>query len=239
MRPLDQIDGQLGLNTIVATVPVPKVRTSPVRWPLLALGLVLLAIFAGLTFYATGHPYMPFDVSLERTIQAVSWGPLVSVFYGFDWLEGTRQLYAGIAVIVLVAVINWRKAPLMAVGALSGPIYSVIQSSIQRPRPSAELVHVTRHTGSFSFPSGHVVFFSWVLVLLVVCLGFGRLSRPLLVVAWVAAAVILLVDCIGRIYLGEHWPSDVLGGLTLGLGWTALALSVRLLSNPALAPKKA
>jgi membrane-associated phospholipid phosphatase len=57
-------------------------------------------------------------------------------------------------------------------------------------------------------------------------------------VVWIAVALVLLVDCIGRIYLGEHWPSDVFGGLALGLGWTSLALSVRLLSNPALARRK-
>jgi undecaprenyl-diphosphatase len=121
---------------------------------------------------------------------------------------------------------------------MAGPIYSIVQGIIQRPRPSADLVNVIRHTGSFSFPSGHVVFFSWVLVLLIVCLAVGRLSRPLLAVVWIAAALVLLLDCIGRIYLGEHWPSDVLGGLALGLGWTSLVLSVRLLSNPALERKK-
>jgi membrane-associated phospholipid phosphatase len=226
------------LSAIVAAISPAKASTSPFRWPLLALGLVLLAIFAGLALYAAGNPYMPFDVSLERSIQAVSWGPLVTVFNWFDWLEGSRQLYAGIGAIVLVAVISWRKAPLMAVGAVAGPIYSIVQGIIQRPRPSADLVHVIRHTGSFSFPSGHVVFFSWVLVLLVVCLAYGRLPRPLLAVVWIAAALVLLLDCIGRIYLGEHWPSDIFGGLALGLGWTALALSVRLLSNPVLARKK-
>jgi undecaprenyl-diphosphatase len=213
-------------------------RTWPFRWPLLGVGLLLLAIFAGLTLYAAGHQYMPFDISIERSIQAVSWGPLVTVFNWFDWLEGTRQLYAGIAAIAVVAVISWRRAPLIAVGALAGPIYSVIQGIIQRPRPSADLVTVIRHTGSFSFPSGHVVFFSWVLVLLVVCLAFGRLPRAWLAVAWVAAALVLLLDCIGRIYLGEHWPSDVIAGLALGLGWTSLVLSVRLLSNPALERKQ-
>jgi membrane-associated phospholipid phosphatase len=226
------------LSTSAAAIRTPRATTSPFRWPFLVLGLLLLAIFAGLTLYAAGNSYMPFDVSLERSIQAVNWGPLVTVFNWFDWLEGTRQLYAGIGAIVLVAVINWKKAPLIAVGAAAGPIYSIIQGIIQRPRPSADLVHVIRHTGSFSFPSGHVVFFSWVLVLLIVCLAVGRLPRPLLAVALIAAALVLLVDCIGRIYLGEHWPSDVFGGLALGLGWASLALSVRLLSNPALARRK-
>ncbi len=226
------------MSAIVATLPMRKETTSPFRWPFLVLGLLLLALFAGLTVYAAGNTYMPFDVSLERSIQAVSWGPLVTVFNWFDWLEGSRQLYAGIGAIVVVAVINWKKAPLIAVGAVAGPIYSIVQGIIQRPRPSADLVNVIRHTGSFSFPSGHVVFFSWVLVLLIVCLAVGRLSRPLLAVVWIAAALVLLLDCIGRIYLGEHWPSDVLGGLALGLGWTSLVLSVRLLSNPALARKR-
>lgn len=224
----------MNASAVIARVVPAKTRIGWVRWPYLGLGVLLLAIFGGLTLYATGNRYMPFDVSLERSIQAVNWGPLVTVFDWFDWLGGSRQLYAGIGVIAVVAVINWKRAPLIAVGAAAGPIYSVIQGIIQRPRPSSELVHVIRHTGSFSFPSGHVVFFSWVLVLIVVCLLVGRLPRPLLVMAWIVAALVLLLDCIGRIYLGEHWPSDVLGGLALGLGWTSLALSVRLLSNPAL-----
>ena len=226
------------MNAVVSAFAATRSTTSPFRWPLLVLGLVLLAIFAGLTFYAVGNPYMPFDLSIERSIQAINWGPLTIVFKWFDELEGPRQLFAGIAVIALVAVVSWRKAPLMVVAALSGPIYTVLQGIIQRPRPSSDLVKVIRHTSGYSFPSGHIVFFSWVLVLLVVCLGVGRLPRPLLAVAWIAAAAVLLVACVGRIYFGEHWPSDVLGGLTLGLGWTLIALSIRKLSDPALAQGK-
>jgi undecaprenyl-diphosphatase len=126
----------------------------------------------------------------------------------------------------------------MIVAALSGGIYTLTAMFIDRPRPSADLVHVIRHTGASSYPSGHVAFFSWFLILLILCLAAGRLPKAIVAGLWVIAALVLLAVCIGRIYLGEHWPSDIVGGLALGLGWTSLALSVRLLSNPALVRKK-
>jgi len=222
------------VSELAAVIARPQARAGVVRWPLMILGLLGLAIFGVLTLYAAGHAYMPFDVSIERWVQGVSWGPLVTVFYWFDWLEGTRQYVAGIGVIVLVSAFNWRNAPLMLVAAASTFVYTFTELAIQRPRPSADLVRVLRHTGSFSYPSGHMVFFSWVLVLLVVCLLFGRVPRFALAAAWAVAALVLLAACLGRVYLGEHWPSDVIAGLALGLGWTALAISIRPLSNPSL-----
>ena len=196
-----------------------------------------MSLYAILTVTAASQPYLPFDVPVERFIQSVSWGPLVQVFSALDWIEGTRQQVLAVAGIVVVAAVNWRAAPLMVVTALSGAIYTITAMVINRPRPSADLVKVIRHTGSSSYPSGHVAFFSWFLVLLILCVAAGRLPKPVLAVLWVMAALVLLAVCIGRIYLGEHWPSDVLGGLALGFGWMSLALSVRLLSNPVLARK--
>jgi undecaprenyl-diphosphatase len=208
------------------------------RKPLLALGLGALAVLAALTIAAVRSPYLAFDVPVERFIQSINFGPLVRVFWTLDWLEGQRQLLAAGVVIVVITAVRWKNFPLAVVAAASGPIYSVIQSVIQRPRPSADLVTVLRHTGSSSFPSGHIVFFSWVCVLLVVCIAMGRLPKPAVIAAWVVAGAVLLIACLGRIYLGEHWPSDVIAGLALGLGWTALVLSVRRLSAPALERSK-
>jgi membrane-associated phospholipid phosphatase len=223
---------------MVAGVAIPGRRTSPVRWPLLVLGLAGMALYAVLTIAATSYQYLPFDVSVERFIQSINWGPLVWVFERLDEIEGTRQQLVGVAGILLVAAVNWRAAPLMIVAALSGGIYTLTAMIVNRPRPSADLVHVIRHTGASSYPSGHVAFFSWFLILLILCLAVGRLPKAIVAGLWVIATLVLLAVCIGRIYLGEHWPSDVLGGLALGLGWTALALSVRVLSNPVLDRKK-
>lgn len=196
-----------------------------------------MALYAIDTFFAASLPYLPFDVAVDRFIQSVSWGPLVQVFTFLDWIEGARQQALGLAAIAMVAAVNWRAAPLVVMAAVSGAIYSITAMVIQRPRPSGDLVHVIRHTGSTSYPSGHVTFFSWLLILLVLCLAVGRLPKVIVGAIWVAAVLVLFAVCIGRIYLGEHWPSDVMGGLALGLGWTSLVLSVRLISNPALARK--
>lgn len=222
----------------MGAITTPRATTSPVRWRLLVLGLAGMAIYAADTAAAASMPYLPFDVPIERFVQSISWGPLVQLFTALDWIEGTRQQVLGVAGILLVAAVNWRAVPLTIVAALSGGIYTLTAMFINRPRPSADLVHVIRHTGASSYPSGHVAFFSWFLILLILCLAVGRLPKAMVAGLWVIAALVLLAVCIGRIYLGEHWPSDIAGGLALGLGWTSLALSVRLLSNPALARKK-
>lgn len=226
------------MSGIVAAVGVPKAKAAPVHWPLLVLGLALIAVYLADTFAASMYAYLPFDVPVERFIQSINWGPLVQAFTALDWLEGTRQQILAIAGIAVIAAVNWRAIPMVVLAALSGAVYTLTAMVIQRPRPSEELVHVIRHTGSTSYPSGHVAFFSWFLIMLIVCLGVGRLPKAVVAALWVIATLVLLTVCIGRIYLGEHWPSDVIGGLALGLGFASIALSVRLLSNPALARKK-
>jgi membrane-associated phospholipid phosphatase len=225
------------LSEFVAAVRLPKATTSPFHWPLLVIGLVLMALFAADTLAAAASAYLPFDVPVERFIQSINWGPLVQVFTFMDWIEGTRQQILAIAGIVVIAAVNWRAVPMVVIAALSGAVYTLTAMVIQRPRPSEELVHVIRHTGSSSYPSGHVAFFSWFLIMLIVCVAMGRLPKAVVGALWVVAALVLVTVCIARIYLGEHWPSDVIGGLALGLGFTSLALSVRLLSNPVLARK--
>jgi undecaprenyl-diphosphatase len=96
---------------------------------------------------------------------------------------------------------------------------------VARPRPTPHLVEVMQPADGTSFPSGQVMAYIALWGLLF-CLG-GILLRgkawqrlPFLVVAG------LLVVLIGpsRIYMGEHWASDVLGSYLLGGAWLGLSL---------------
>ncbi|HEY4028410.1 MAG TPA: phosphatase PAP2 family protein [Candidatus Dormibacteraeota bacterium] len=228
-------------------------RIGPVRVPLLAIGLLAVVAFAVDTYEAALHPYLPFDLTVTRALQAVGWGPLAPVFGVADWLDGARQGAVAVAALALVLLLNRRAMPLLVVAALGSAACAAIEHLVARPRPTAGLVHVVRHAGGFSYPSGHVVFLTWFLPLLVLALLRPHLpaaihrrsaamswgartpwipARAGAIAACVATPVVITVVAAGRVVTGQHWPSDVLGGLALGVAWTALVLSVRRLSDP-------
>ena len=202
--------------------------------PLFALALVAFAGFALDAFAVLGHAASGWDVGIERAVQQVGWGPLATVFSAADWFEGLKQVAAAVIALLLVAILNRRGFFLMAWGALSAGAYQLIEMLVHRPRPEAALVHVIRHTNGWSFPSGHVIFFTWFIAYLLLILGRPHLPRPVFIAGWVLQGLVLAVICVGRVYTGEHWPSDVLAGLLLGVGWTLLGLSIRPLSDPVL-----
>jgi len=51
-----------------------------------------------------------------------------------------------------------------------------------------------------------------------------RLKPSLRPILWLAAALLILIGCLGRIYAGVHWPTDVIGGFLLSLSWVAFVL---------------
>jgi len=110
---------------------------------------------------------------------------------------------------------------LMLLAVFSGAIVStVLKAWVGRPRPptGSELAEVF----TSSFPSGHSMLSA--IVYLVLGTMLARLeSRRLIRWYFLAVAVSLtLLIGVSRVYLGVHYPSDVLGGWTAGLGWAVL-----------------
>jgi undecaprenyl-diphosphatase len=98
-----------------------------------------------------------------------------------------------------------------------------VKVSVARHRPTADLVTILNPSSGYSYPSGHALFFTWLAFMLAVAIA-PHVSPRWRVVTWVAASVVVVLACIGRIWAGAHWPTDVIGGFLLGIGWSAFIL---------------
>jgi membrane-associated phospholipid phosphatase len=97
---------------------------------------------------------------------------------------------------------------------------------VERARPPRQ--DWAAAASGFAFPSGHSTD-SALAAGMIGWMVFQRIGRRALlrVVVWVAAGAFVGVIGWTRVYLGVHWPSDVLGGWTFALAWLAAALGIR------------
>ena len=162
---------------------------------------------------------------------------------GPPWLEGAMRditslgsasvlvLITAAVIIYLLLVRRWGTALLTFVAVAGGQVLSsLLKLGIDRPRP--ELVsHLVTET-SLSFPSGHAMLSA------VTYLTLGSLAARFLhgraTKIYVLSLAVLTTVLVGvsRIYLGVHWPSDVLAGWCAGFAWAMLCwLAARFLQS--------
>jgi membrane-associated phospholipid phosphatase len=143
---------------------------------------------------------------------------LSSIMQGISTLLDSWISYLLVAAIALLVWwrTGWCEAILILAGAILAATSAVFKAIIDRPRPSPDLVTVFSQSDTDSFPSGHS-FFTFILFGLVAYLAVTRSRNGILRTSILVSttALILLVG-ISRIYLGAHWPSDVLGGYLTG-----------------------
>ena len=115
----------------------------------------------------------------------------------------------------------------LAIAIVGGQVLShLMKFSFARPRP--ELVPHIVEVSSASFPSGHSMMSAVTYLTLAVMLARTERRIRIRVFYIVVAAILTMLVGLSRVYLGVHWPSDVLGGWSLGAAW---ALGVWLLAR--------
>jgi undecaprenyl-diphosphatase len=100
----------------------------------------------------------------------------------------------------------------------------VLKTSVHRTRPQYAAAYLQGH--SYSFPSGHTMMSTICYTMLAFIVG-TLAHWPVRRRAWLYLASTLVVFVIGfsRLYLGVHYPSDVLGGLAAGIAWLAACIA--------------
>src|ERR1700682_93216 len=207
-----------------------------IRVPMLAVAIASAIAVSLLTAVVVMHPFLQLDATVERDIQATNLGPLTLTFPFFTWLGGPGGIPMQIVVIVLVLLLN-RRAWFLALAALAGGLwYEAIVHLVNRPRPVVgQILRVTEHPGSTSFPSGHMIFITISAAVLMLCLGHRYLPRWARPIGWAVVAGIVIAVGLDRIYAGTHWPSDVFAGVLIAIAWLTFVLSLRRVTDRAFA----
>jgi undecaprenyl-diphosphatase len=192
---------------------------------LIAAGALLWNVLE-LTFeVVTGSPTVGIDRRLINLVATLRTPQLDQLMYFITFLASEQSLVVLTSVAALVALMAGRprSAVLVVLAVVAGTLFfELVKLLVQRPRPLLEDARIVQ--GGFSFPSGHST---------VAATFYGTLAylviRTLRQTRWqvlVGAATGLLVLAIGvsRIYLGVHYPSDVLAGWAAGALWVVLVM---------------
>lgn len=125
-----------------------------------------------------------------------------------------------------LAILGQARASLVLLVAVAGGqvLSHLTKGLFARPRPS--LVSHEAYVHTASFPSGHSMMAAVTYLTLAVMLARATPSRALKAYVIALAALLTVAVGVSRVYLGVHWPSDVLAGWMIGAAWALLCYVV-------------
>ena len=186
----------------------------------LTKGSFALLLFMIIGYIVKFYPEMlvSFDQPIQTAIRGDLPETLTLIFRGI-----TRLIDLPIVIswaIILIAIFylkKWKTESLLVAGnlGLAGILIVSLKHLYQRPRP--DILHLVEEKG-FSFPSGHSLAVTLLIGSLIIILG-QRVKNTTTKLALQGLLGLYLVSVlVSRVYLGVHYPSDVLASLSLGLG---------------------
>ncbi len=191
-------------------------REAPVlRW---ILALVLLLLFGTMVILVLSGNAVSFDDPVRKFIYGLRAGGLTVFFKGVTFLANPVTLVVLCAVLLVNPKTTLKFGiPMTLVTGMGALAHKGIKLLIMRDRPG-DIMHLIEETG-YSFPSGHanagLIFYLFLAFLA------GRYLKQKKhgdMAAWLNTILVIIVFLVGmsRVYLGVHYPTDIIGGWCLG-----------------------
>jgi undecaprenyl-diphosphatase len=192
----------------------------------LGISLLALLLFSWLTRQVFEGELTNFDLHIRLIVHGYASPNLTRAMEAISDL-GSPVFLSGLFVVLVIIflLVGWRYAAIWLAITMAGALVLdiTLKDLFHRPRP---LAYFIPDPGSYSFPSGHALgSFCFYMVLAGLVTGRIRNFADRILI-WVSAA--LLVGMIGfsRVYLGVHWPTDVIAGYAAAAFWVAGLVTV-------------
>ncbi len=186
-----------------------------IRWIIIGGALICFGFIA---WQILQNPVIPFDEAVRHWVYdhrspALS-GYFIPVTYVGNW-----QTITVLAAILLLLPATRKKVgvPFALISLSSTVIYKVVKGIFERPRPELDVRLIPQ--GGFSFPSGHSMNCMVCFGLLIYLIGRYCPNKKAANTLTVLLTILILSIGISRVYVGVHFPTDVLGGWSLGLAF--------------------
>jgi membrane-associated phospholipid phosphatase len=193
---------------------------------LLLLGALLVAVTALFVFGWLSEEMLEgdtqkLDMFVRTSVHQHSTPGLTRLMQGFSFL-GSVGTVSALCLVILAALLYFhrmRMAVLLGITMVGmAALDEALKLAFHRPRPVAFFGPTP---SSYSFPSGHAfgaLCFYGVLAAILAPRARGRIAKWAI---WSAAAFLIATIGFSRIYLGVHYPSDVIAGYAAGAVWVA------------------
>ncbi|MET0752774.1 MAG: phosphatase PAP2 family protein [Pyrinomonadaceae bacterium] len=187
----------------------------------LILAVSALIFFAWLADEIFEGDVKIFDETVRQAANQIA-SPVITHLMKFLSFAGSAFVLAplGIVIVVIFLRLKWRRATVLFAVAMIGEVILslTLKGVFRRTRPEAFFGYEL--PSSYSFPSGHALgafCFFGILAWLITARLKNRTAKILI---WTLAVTLIFSIGFSRIYLGVHFPSDVVGGYSAALVWT-------------------
>lgn len=181
-----------------------------------------LLVFGWVAVRVAGGAAVPSDLAVRSAIHGFASPTLTAV------MRAVTQLGSSSFLVVLGAILVWRlvaagrrrAAVVLVAASLGGEAFDqVLKLVFRRPRPETFFGFIA--PSGYSFPSGHAIASICFWGVLAAIAAARMQSRYARAATWLSAALLAGWIGVSRIYLGAHYPSDVLGGYAAAVVWVA------------------
>jgi len=200
------------------------------RKPLALLGVAIpvsllvaaggLFLFAWIAEEVMENNTRRFDAAVRDWVHQYSSPSMTSLAKFASWLGEYGVTIALVIALVVFLVLRWHRAAIWLTVTMAGALVLDVslKYAFHRQRPTPFFVPLP-HT--YSFPSGHALFSLCFYGVLAGLIADRVKSRAVEVCVWVAAALLIAAIGLSRIYLGVHYPTDVIAGYVTAAVWVS------------------